>query len=81
MSTENIKVIVRCRPLNKREISFNAQNIITINSNVGQIIVNSLDKTQTQYDNPQEDVKQIFTFDQVFGTQSMNIDLLYSGMI
>ncbi|CAL6015319.1 Kinesin-like_protein [Hexamita inflata] len=75
MSTENIKVIVRCRPLNKRETSFNAQNIITVNSNAAQIIVNSPNKTQTQNDNPEEHIQQIFTFDKVFGTQSMNIDL------
>ncbi|CAL6064522.1 Kinesin-like_protein [Hexamita inflata] len=72
MSTENIKVIVRCRPLNKREISFNAQNIIVVNSNVAQVIVNSPDKSQTANE---EHIQQIFTFDKVFGTQSMNIDL------
>ena len=56
---ECVKVVVRCRPMSRREVEDNRQQIVSINIDTGEVTVR----------NPESDIKEApkpFTFDQVF---------------
>ncbi|GMH45965.1 hypothetical protein BSKO_13929 [Bryopsis sp. KO-2023] len=62
-SPENIKVVVRCRPLNSKEINDGRQRIVEMETNTGQV----------QLRNPKldaSDPSKMFTFDSVFDWNS-----------
>ncbi|EKX43204.1 hypothetical protein GUITHDRAFT_73421 [Guillardia theta CCMP2712] len=56
---ECVKVVVRCRPMSRREVEDTRQQIVSINIDTGEVSVR----------NPESDIKEApkpFTFDQVF---------------
>lgn len=56
MSSESVKVMVRCRPLNQREQQINPQICVSLDSQVNQV----------QLTHPKEDTQKMFIFDSVF---------------
>jgi kinesin family protein 3/17 len=65
MTTESVKVIIRCRPLSDKEQKFKCPYIVTVDKGMQQVSLND----------PQEDSKDMliaktFRFDEVFDSQS-----------
>ena len=58
MSSETVKVIVRCRPLNEREIRLNCDVVVTMDTSIVQV---QLQKPKTKQAPP-----KLFTFDGVY---------------
>ena len=63
-SDDNVKVIVRCRPLNSTEKSNGNKSIVECDENNGQITVTK-----------KGDQPKLFTFDTVFGPESRQVDI------
>eukprot|EP00911_Craspedida_sp_UC1_P002809 UC1_evm1s2054 len=66
MSAETVRVIVRCRPMNRREKGLNCEEAVQTYSDVGQI----------QLRKSEGDAPKKFTFDGVFGVDS-NTKMIY----
>nr|XP_040048342.1 kinesin-like protein KIF3B [Gasterosteus aculeatus aculeatus]XP_040048344.1 kinesin-like protein KIF3B [Gasterosteus aculeatus aculeatus] len=68
-SSESVKVVVRCRPMNERELAANFQSVVGVDVKLGQIVVR----------NPREasasEHPKVFTFDSVYDWNSKQIDL------
>ncbi|KAM9343069.1 kinesin-like protein KIF3B [Pholidichthys leucotaenia] len=68
-SSESVKVVVRCRPMNEKERAAKFEKVVSVDVKLGQIIVR----------NPREasgnDVPKVFTFDSVYDWNSKQIDL------
>ncbi|XP_038822899.1 kinesin-like protein KIF3B [Salvelinus namaycush] len=65
---EAVKVVVRCRPFNRREETMDNDNILEVNSKLGQITLR----------NPRaspEEVMKSFTFDAVYDFESKQSDI------
>ena len=76
-SVECVQVVVRCRPLNQKEIDKGCKKVVTINESSGQIIIGNNDGNYNS-DEPSfySSIKKqqssqfptkMFTFDQTFG--------------
>ncbi|GIX91327.1 kinesin-like protein KIF3A [Caerostris extrusa] len=65
---ENIKVVLRCRPMNENEKSANYRSIVEINHVEGSVTLSN--PNTSEYDPP-----KTFTFDTVFGTDSTQLDV------
>lgn len=65
--SDNVKVVVRCRPLNQKEKMMSHKQAVTVDEIRGTITVNRLET-------PQEPPKT-FTFDTVFGQDSKQLDV------
>lgn len=68
-SSESVKVVVRCRPMNGKELAAKFEQMVSVDVKLGQIIVR----------NPREasasELKKVFTFDSVYDCNSKQIDL------
>ncbi|XP_076022411.1 kinesin-like protein KIF3B [Genypterus blacodes] len=68
-SSESVKVVVRCRPMNEKERAAKFSSVVTVDVKLGQILVR----------NPREsaanDLPKVFTFDSVYDWNSKQIDL------
>ncbi|KAE8293022.1 Kinesin-like protein KIF3B [Larimichthys crocea] len=68
-SSESVKVVVRCRPMNEKERAAKFERVVSVDVKLGQIIVR----------NPREasasELPKIFTFDSVYDWNSKQIDL------
>ncbi|XP_062419058.1 kinesin-like protein KIF3B [Pungitius pungitius] len=68
-SSESVKVVVRCRPMNEKELAANFQSVVGVDVKLGQIVVR----------NPREALAgehpKVFTFDSVYDWNSKQIDL------
>ncbi|CAB1324985.1 unnamed protein product [Coregonus sp. 'balchen'] len=64
---DNVKVVVRCRPLNQKERSMGHKQAVSVDENRGTITVNKL---ETPHEPP-----KTFTFDTVFGPDSKQLDV------
>lgn len=64
---ESVKVVVRCRPMNQKEIAQGHQRIIEMNVKKGTIEINNPAK--------KEEVPRMFTYDSVYDWNSKQIDL------
>ncbi|XP_041859765.1 kinesin-like protein KIF3B [Melanotaenia boesemani] len=68
-SSEAVKVVVRCRPMNDKERASGFERMVSVDVKLGQIIVR----------NPREasaaELPKIFTFDSVYDWNSKQIDL------
>lgn len=60
-NVETVKVVVRCRPMNRKEIDQGSESIVTMDQSIMQV---SLAHPNGQ-DNPRN-----FTFDMVYGVES-----------
>uniref|UniRef100_A0A3P9ICR5 Kinesin motor domain-containing protein n=1 Tax=Oryzias latipes TaxID=8090 RepID=A0A3P9ICR5_ORYLA len=65
--SDNIKVVVRCRPLDQKEKTMGLKEAVTVDEIRGTITVNKLEM-------PQEPPKK-FTFDTVFGPDSKQLEV------
>ncbi|XP_005467910.1 kinesin-like protein KIF3A isoform X2 [Oreochromis niloticus] len=65
--SDNVKVVVRCRPLNQKETTMGHKQAVIVDEMRGTITVNKLE-------NPHEPPKT-FTFDTVFGPDSKQLDV------
>ncbi|GFW96012.1 kinesin-like protein KIF3A [Trichonephila clavipes] len=65
---ENIKVVVRCRPMNETEKVANYKNIVNVNQVEGSVIL--CHPNASEYDPP-----KTFTFDHAFGIDSTQLDV------
>lgn len=66
-SSDNVKVVVRCRPINEREKSMGHKVAVSVDEIRGTITVHKVDS-------PNEPPKT-FTFDTVFGSDSKQLDV------
>lgn len=64
---DNVKVVVRCRPLNQKERSMGHKQAVSVDENRGTITVNKLETTH--------EPPKTFTFDTVFGPDSKQLDV------
>uniref|UniRef100_A0A9J8DE19 Kinesin-like protein n=1 Tax=Cyprinus carpio carpio TaxID=630221 RepID=A0A9J8DE19_CYPCA len=65
--SDNVKVVVRCRPLNEKEKMMGHKQSVAVDEIRGTITVNKLDMTS--------DPPKTFTFDTVFGPDSKQLDV------
>uniref|UniRef100_A0A3B1JUN9 Kinesin-like protein n=1 Tax=Astyanax mexicanus TaxID=7994 RepID=A0A3B1JUN9_ASTMX len=65
--SDNVKVVVRCRPLNQKEKMMGHKQSVTVDEMRGTITVN---KTETPHEPP-----KTFTFDTVFSPDSKQLDV------
>ncbi|KAM4572002.1 kinesin-like protein KIF3B [Fundulus diaphanus] len=66
-SSESVKVVVRCRPMNDKEKASKFDRVVCVDVKLGQILVR----------NPREasELPKVFTFDSVYDCNSKQIDL------
>ncbi|XP_068186921.1 kinesin-like protein KIF3B [Antennarius striatus] len=68
-NSESIKVVVRCRPMNKKELTSNFESVVSVDVKLRQIIVrNPKDVSATE-------LLRVFTFDSVYDWTSTQLDL------
>jgi len=72
--TDNIQVIVRCRPFNQREKSESAQCAVEIDAEARQVTCRNPEARVDTQGNARHAVKS-FTFDAVYGMDSRNIEI------
>ncbi|XP_035682525.1 kinesin-like protein KIF3A isoform X4 [Branchiostoma floridae] len=65
--SDNVRVVVRCRPMNEKEVREQYKQVVKIDEVTGQVTV-------TKPNSPNEPPKQ-FTFDTVFGPDSKQVDV------
>ncbi|CAF0982889.1 unnamed protein product [Adineta steineri] len=66
-SSETVRVIVRCRPMNQRENDLKCQSIVLMNTAINQVMLENVEQTN-------EPPKQ-FTFDAVYAEDSITENL------
>lgn len=71
---ENIKVIVRCRPLNEREKALKCKNIVKIDSKVCSCSITNPDPAETK------SKPKVFSFDGAYGVESTT-ENIYSDLV
>ncbi|XP_077466910.1 kinesin-like protein KIF3B [Stigmatopora argus] len=68
-SSATVKVVVRCRPMNEKELAAKFESVVSVDVKFGQIIVR----------NPREasagELPKVFTFDSVYDSKSKQIEL------
>ncbi|CAF1331130.1 unnamed protein product [Adineta ricciae] len=69
---EAVRVIVRCRPMNQRELDLACRTVITMNTQLNQVLLETIDERN-------EPPKQ-FTFDAVYPENS-NTETLYTDSV
>lgn len=68
-SSESVKVVVRCRPMNKKELAASYEKVVSVDVKLGQILVrNSREAAASE-------LSKVFTFDSVYDWNSKQIDL------
>lgn len=68
-SSETVKVVVRCRPMNEKERAANFERVVSMDVKLGQIIVRN-PRGGSSHEHP-----KVFTFDSVYDWNSRQIDL------
>ncbi|XP_034437294.1 kinesin-like protein KIF3B [Hippoglossus hippoglossus] len=69
MSSESVKVVVRCRPMNEKERANEFERVVSVNVKLGQIIVRNPNEASAS------SPPTVFTFDSVYNWNSKQIDL------
>uniref|UniRef100_A0A8B9JPG4 Kinesin-like protein n=1 Tax=Astyanax mexicanus TaxID=7994 RepID=A0A8B9JPG4_ASTMX len=68
-SSEAVKVVVRCRPMNEKERAANFERVVSVDVKLGQVAVRN-PKGASSHEHP-----KVFTFDSVYDWNSKQIDL------
>eukprot|EP01084_Bolivina_argentea_P155920 271697_1 len=68
-SVECVQVVVRCRPLNQKEIDGRCKKILAVNESSGEIIIGNNDSRNNKQSTLQISSK-MYTFDKAFGENS-----------
>ena len=67
-SVECVQVVVRCRPLNQKEIDKGCKKVVSINESTGEIIIgNNNDDNKYKKQQLSQFPTKMFTFDKTFG--------------
>ncbi|KAJ8370742.1 hypothetical protein SKAU_G00107700 [Synaphobranchus kaupii] len=67
-SSESVKVVVRCRPMNEKEKAANFQRVVSVDVKLGQVAVKN--PRGTSHEHP-----KVFTFDSVYDSNSKQVEL------
>uniref|UniRef100_A0AAY4DUI4 Kinesin-like protein n=1 Tax=Denticeps clupeoides TaxID=299321 RepID=A0AAY4DUI4_9TELE len=67
-SSETVKVVVRCRPMNEKERAANYERVVSVDVKLGQVSVRN-PKTSSH------ELPKVFTFDSVYDWSSKQVDL------
>ncbi|XP_075450277.1 kinesin-like protein KIF3B [Ascaphus truei] len=67
-SSESVRVVVRCRPMNTKELATGFEKVVDVDVKFGQVAVKNL-KGATS------DLAKIFTFDAVYDSNSKQVEL------
>ncbi|XP_032356722.1 kinesin family member 3Cb [Etheostoma spectabile] len=65
---EAVRVVVRCRPFSRREVTVGCENILQIDDRLGQITLKNPKA-------PPDEPRKVFTFDSVYGLESKQRDI------
>ncbi|KAL1249772.1 hypothetical protein QQF64_020777 [Cirrhinus molitorella] len=68
-SSESVKVVVRCRPMNEKERTANFERVVSVDVKLGQVAVRNL-RGASSHDHP-----KVFTFDSVYDWNSKQMEL------
>ncbi|XP_053500140.1 kinesin-like protein KIF3B isoform X4 [Ictalurus furcatus] len=68
-SSESVKVVVRCRPMNEKERASNFERVVSMDVKLGQIVVRN-PRSGFTHEHP-----KVFTFDSVYDWNSKQVDL------
>lgn len=68
-SSESVKVVVRCRPMNEKERAANFERVVSMDVKLGQILVRN-PRSGFTHEHP-----KVFTFDSVYDWNSKQVDL------
>ncbi|XP_071391266.1 kinesin-like protein KIF3B [Centroberyx affinis] len=68
-SSESVKVVVRCRPMNEKERVAKFDRVVSVDVKLGQIIVRN-PREASSHEHP-----KVFTFDSVYDSNSKQVDL------
>ncbi|MCJ8741735.1 hypothetical protein PDJAM_G00074060 [Pangasius djambal] len=68
-SSESVKVVVRCRPMNEKEHAANFERVVSMDVKLGQIVVRN-PRSGSTHEHP-----KVFTFDSVYDWNSKQVDL------
>lgn len=68
-SSESVKVVVRCRPMNDKERASNFERVVSMDVKLGQIVVRN-PRSGFTHEHP-----KVFTFDSVYDWNSKQVDL------
>ncbi|KAK3519458.1 hypothetical protein QTP70_029775, partial [Hemibagrus guttatus] len=68
-SSESVKVVVRCRPMNDKERVANFERVVSVDVKLGQIVVRN-PRSGSTHEHP-----KVFTFDSVYDWNSKQVDL------
>ncbi|XP_060749754.1 kinesin-like protein KIF3B isoform X3 [Tachysurus vachellii] len=68
-SSESVKVVVRCRPMNEKERAANFERVVSVDVKLGQIVVRN-PRSRSTHEHP-----KVFTFDSVYDWNSKQVDL------
>ncbi|XP_072553013.1 kinesin-like protein KIF3B [Salminus brasiliensis] len=68
-SSESVKVVVRCRPMNEKERAANFERVVSVDVKLGQVAVRN-PRGASSHEHP-----KVFTFDSVYDWNSKQIDL------
>ncbi|KAI1892861.1 hypothetical protein AGOR_G00137880 [Albula goreensis] len=67
-SSESVKVVVRCRPMNEKEKAANFERVVSVDVKFGQVVVKN--PRGTAHEHP-----KVFTFDSVYDSNSKQVEL------
>ncbi|KAI2649871.1 Kinesin-like protein KIF3B [Labeo rohita] len=68
-SSESVKVVVRCRPMNEKERAANFERVVSVDVKLGQVAVRNF-RGASSHDHP-----KVFTFDSVYDWNSKQMEL------
>lgn len=68
-SSESVKVVVRCRPMNEKERAANYERVVSVDVKLGQVAVRN-PRGCSPHEHP-----KVFTFDSVYDWNSKQVDL------
>uniref|UniRef100_A0AAR2L2R9 Kinesin-like protein n=1 Tax=Pygocentrus nattereri TaxID=42514 RepID=A0AAR2L2R9_PYGNA len=68
-SSESVKVVVRCRPMNEKERAANFERVVSVDVKLGQVAVRN-PRGASAHEHP-----KVFTFDSVYDWNSKQLDL------
>ncbi|XP_018593122.2 kinesin-like protein KIF3B isoform X2 [Scleropages formosus] len=67
-SSESVKVVVRCRPMNEKEKAANFEKVVSMDVKLGQVVVRNPRGTSQEH-------PKVFTFDSVYDWNSKQVEL------
>ncbi|KAJ8412306.1 hypothetical protein AAFF_G00145730 [Aldrovandia affinis] len=67
-SSETVKVVVRCRPMNEKEKAANYRHVVSVDVKLGQVVVRNPRGAAQEH-------PKVFTFDSVYDWDSKQLDL------